>query len=142
MTSACPAYCKSPNFLKILAVVALIFGAATILSGGSVIFGSTEIQLAMGDTVSFVVWFNFVSGFAYVLAAIGLLRRAKWGAYLAIAVAVAIALTFAAFGLHIFNDGAFEPRTVAAMVLRTGVWMLIACVARKSLLRDSSAVAA
>jgi hypothetical protein len=47
------------------------------------------------------------------------------------------ALIFAAFGVHIFMDGAFEMRTVGAMVLRLGLWIAIACIARKSLLQTS-----
>lgn len=135
MIAACPALCKSPNFLHIIGVIALIFGAATIFSGGQILFGPEEKRLAAGAYVPFVLWFNFLAGFAYIVAAIGLFLRTKWGAYLAMFVAGATALTFAAFGVHILMDGAFETRTVGAMTLRTGVWFIIACVARQSLLR-------
>ena len=137
MTITCSTICKSPKFLHVLAAVGLIFGIATVISGGQVIFGPEEKRLAAGAYVPFVVWFNFIAGFAYMMAAIGLFRRARWGAYFAIAIAAATALVFAAFGAHILMDGAFESRTVGAMVLRTGVWIGIACVARQSLLRKS-----
>ena len=137
MTITCPTICKSPKLLHVLAAVALIFGAASVFSGGQVIFGPEEKRLAAGAYVPFVVWFNFTAGFAYIVAAVGLFRRAKWGARLAIMIAAATALVFAALGIHILMDGAFESRTVAAMVLRTGVWVGIACVARQGLLRES-----
>ncbi|MCK5547303.1 MAG: hypothetical protein KAI27_08010 [Rhodospirillaceae bacterium] len=132
MIATCSAYCKNPKLLQILSVIALVFGVATIFSGGQVIFGPEEKRVAAGAYVPFVVWFNFISGFAYVTAAIGLFRRAKWGAYLAIAIAASTAVTFAAFGAHVFMDGAFEARTVGAMILRTGVWIVIACVAQQA----------
>ncbi len=135
MFATCPAYCKSPKLLSILAVVGLVFGATSILSGGQILFGPEEKRIAAGDVVSFVLWFNFIAGFAYMAAAVGLYRRAGWGAYLAIIIAVSTALIFAAFGVHVFSGGAFEARTVGAMILRTGVWVGIACVARQSLLR-------
>ncbi|MDH5188860.1 MAG: hypothetical protein OEW37_07890 [Rhodospirillaceae bacterium] len=133
MITVCPAFCKSPKFLFTLSVVALIFGIASIISGGQVIFGPEEKRIAAGDYVPFVLWFNFVAGFAYVIAAVGLYFRAKWGGYLAIAIALGTALVFAMLGIHILMDGAFEFRTVWAMMLRTGVWVLIACVAHKNL---------
>ena len=135
MNTACPPVCKSPKLLRILGIVALIFGAATIFSGGQVLFGPEEKRLAAGAYVPFVLWFNFLAGFVYIVAAIGLFLRAKWGAYLAIVVAATTALTFAAFGVHILIGEAFEARTVGAMTLRTGVWFIIACVARQGLLR-------
>lgn len=135
MITTCPTICKSPKLLKVLAVVALIFGATSVVSGGQVVFGPEANRIAAGDYVPFVVWFNFFIGFAYMASAIGLFRRAEWGAHLAITIAAATALVFAAFGIHILMDGAFEARTVGAMVLRTGVWIGIACVARQSLLR-------
>ncbi|MDH3335855.1 MAG: hypothetical protein OEL50_04350 [Rhodospirillaceae bacterium] len=135
MIAACPAFCKSPKITSILAVVALVFGIATIISGGQVLFGPEEKRIGAGNYVPFVLWFNFVAGFAYMAAAVGIYLRARWGAYLAIAVFLGTALTFAMFGLHILMDGAYEARTVGAMVLRTGVWALIACSARQSILK-------
>ncbi|MCK5445649.1 MAG: hypothetical protein KAI73_08500 [Rhodospirillaceae bacterium] len=137
MITTCQTICKSPKLLQVLAAVALIFGAVSVFSGGQVIFGPEEKRIAAGAYVPFVVWFNFLAGFAYMAAAVGLYRRAKWGAYLAMLIVAATAVTFAAFGIHIFMDGAFEARTAGAMVIRTGVWLVIACVARQSLLQKS-----
>ena len=91
MIAACPEYCKRPKLLQILAVVALIFGAASVFSGGQIIFGPEEKRLAAGDVVPFVLWFNFVAGFAYMAAAVGLFWRQKWGARLAVGIALATA---------------------------------------------------
>lgn len=134
MIAACPMYCKSPKLLLILATVGLIFGAATIFSGGQVIFGPEENRIAVGDYIPFVVWSNFVAGFAYIIAALGLFLRKKWAVYIAIGIVALTVATFAALGIHVLNGGAFEARTIAAMVLRAGVWMAIAWVARKNLL--------
>jgi hypothetical protein len=38
-------------------------------------------------------------------------------------------ITFAAFGVHVATGGAYEMRTVAAMSLRSLVWLLIAAAA-------------
>ncbi|MDH5748347.1 MAG: hypothetical protein OEY85_03455 [Rhodospirillales bacterium] len=135
MITACPGYCKSPKLLHVLAAVALIFGAASVFSGGQVLFGPEEKRLAAGNYVPFVVWFNFVAGFAYMAAAVGLFLRTKWGAYLSQAIAVATAVIFAVLAVHISTGGAFEARTVGAMTLRTGVWLVIAFVARQGLMR-------
>mgnify|MGYP006337273743 CR=1 FL=1 len=121
--------------LSAAALVAVVFGLLSIASGGRVLFGDAAARQAAGATVSFVLWFNFVAGFAYVIAGAGLWMQQRWGAWLAIAIAVATALTFAAFGAHVYSGGAYEPRTVIAMSLRTLVWATIAAIAWYSLLR-------
>ena len=117
--------------LRVAAVVAVLFGAATVASGGNVLFGSGAA--AAGSYVPFVVWFNFLAGFAYVAAGIGLWLYRRWATRLALALAVLTAAVFAAFGWHVAAGGAFEARTVAAMTLRTLVWTGIAALAWSSL---------
>jgi hypothetical protein len=118
---------KIDGLIRAAAVVAVLFGIATVASGGNVLFGGGAS--AAGDYVPFVVWFNFAAGFFYVAAGYGLWRRRRWAAWLALALAVLTALAFAAFGWHVLGGGAFEARTVAAMALRTLVWIAIAALA-------------
>ena len=127
---------ESPWPLRIAAVVAVAFGALTILSGGTALFGGPEARAAVGDAVPFVLWFNFLAGFAYVAAGIGLWRHRPWAARLALLIALATLAVFAAFGVHIASGGAFEPRTVGAMTLRCVVWLAIAFLAWRLLGRD------
>ncbi len=109
-----------------LAAFALVFGAATIVSGGRVIFGPDAARVAAGRYVPFVVWFNFLAGFAYVGAAVGIAFRARWAGTLAAAIALATLVAFLAFGVHVAAGGAFESRTVAAMAFRLAAWSGIA----------------
>ena len=111
---------------RIVAGFALIFGILTIVSGGRVLFGGPEAQAAAGNAVPFVLWFNFLSGFAYVAAAVGILLLKRWARSLAIALAIAIVAVFALFGWHVLSGGAYEMRTVGAMTLRSAVWIAIA----------------
>ena len=111
--------------LTVAAIIAIAFGLLTLVSGGRALFGGAD----MGAVVPFVLWFNFLAGFAYVVAAIGLWRRQRWAAWLAACIAMATALTFAAFGVHVLAGGAYELRTALAMALRTTVWLVIAVFA-------------
>jgi len=74
----------------VVAAIALAFGALTILSGGRTLFGGAETLAAAGNVVPFVLWFNFLSGFAYMAAGIGILRSKDWGRWIAVGLAVAI----------------------------------------------------
>ncbi len=111
---------------RIVAGLALVFGILTIVSGGQVLFGGPEAQAAAGNAVDFVLWFNFLSGFAYVAAATGIAMRKDWARRLSVGLAIAIVAIFALFGWHIFAGGAYEMRTLGAMVLRSAVWIGIA----------------
>ena len=64
-----------------------------------------------------------------VLAGIGLWRGGAWASMLALGIAVATALIFAAFLWHVLTGGAWEARTMGAMILRTGIWTAIAALA-------------
>ncbi len=113
-----------------IAIFALAFGLLTLYSGGQVIFGGAAARKAAGNYLPLVVWFNFIAGFAYVAAAIGLLTAQRWAPRLALIIAAATALVFLAFGALILTGSPFEMRTVGAMTLRTAVWAGIAWLAR------------
>ena len=51
--------------------------------------------------------------------------------WLASAIATATLLVFAAFGVHVMTGGAYEMRTVAAMTLRSVLWLGIAWLAKR-----------
>ena len=123
----------NPKWVRGAAAVAVLFGAITVFSGGTALFGSAVLRAAYGDVVPHVLWFNFLAGFAYVLAGIGLFRSRRWAAQLAVLIAAASALVLAALGVHVATGGAFETRTVGAMVLRTGVWIVIAVMSCRAL---------
>ena len=55
-----------------ISLVATVFGLLTIKEGGTVLFGDEAARTAAGNYVPFVLWFNFVSGFAYIIAGVGL----------------------------------------------------------------------
>ena len=119
--------------LTLAAGVALVFGALTVLSGGRALFGGAEARMAVGNAVPFVLWFNFTAGFAYIVAGIGLWLSRRWALWLSLAILIATALVFVAFGIHVLGGGAYEGRTVGAMILRTGVWAAISAVAMRHL---------
>lgn len=125
--------------LRIAALATAVFGVLTIRSGGAVLFGPPEAAQAAGQVVSFVLWFNFLAGFAYLAAAAGLWFAVRWGAWTASAIAAATALVFALLGLAIASGAAYEIRTVWAMTLRTGFWVAIAALAWFALARGRPA---
>ncbi|MCK0140010.1 hypothetical protein [Aliiroseovarius sp. F47248L] len=115
---------------KIIAVVALVFGLMTVFSGGNVLFGAAQAREAAGDYIPFVVWFNFLAGFAYIVAAIGLWLDKTWATWLAAAIAAATAIVTLAFAITIIRGSAFEMRTVGALSLRFLFWTVVAVTTR------------
>ena len=64
--------------------------------------------------------------------------RQRWAAWLAIAIATTTVLVFAAFLIHLGSGGAWEQRTLIAMSLRSMVWIVIAAIGSRRLLRCKS----
>ena len=119
--------------VKSLAVVAVLFGLLTFFSGGRTLFADEAAGLAAGAIVPFVLWFNFGAGFVYVACGLGLWGHRRWSVPLALAIAIATAGVFAAFGIHALTGGAYEERTVGAMALRTLLWVAIAWTAHRTI---------
>lgn len=116
----------------IIGIVAVVFGLLTIKSGGAVLFWSEEARIAAGDYVPFVLWFNFISGFFYIIAGIAFWLNKSWSLWLAAAILVGISSVFMALGLSILIvDVPYESRTIGAMVVRTTVWSVILFLAYK-----------
>lgn len=109
-----------------VAIFGGLFGLLTIASGGTALFGSAETKAIAGDVVGFVLWFNFLAGFLYVAAGIGLYARRQWAVRLVVFIAAANTLVLFAFTWHVFSGHAYEPRTSGAMLFRCIVWIAIA----------------
>lgn len=112
-----------PGSLTLAAIIAMAFGMLTILAG-------TRALIAPGEgVVPFVLHFNVAAGFAYVLAGIGLWRRAGWAPGLSALIALATMAVLAAFLFHVAQGGPWMGRTLGALILRSGVWAAIAVIA-------------
>lgn len=110
---------------KIISLIAVGFGLLTIKAGGAVLFGDAAARLDAGNYVPFVLWFNFLAGFAYVIAGVGIWGRRQWSMWLSAAIALATSMVFVVFGMYVLAGGVFEQRTVIAMSLRSGIWISI-----------------
>lgn len=116
-----------------ISLLAFGFGLLTIYSAGIILFGDDSAGVAAGNYVSFVVWFNFVAGFFYIAAGIGLWLQQRWAVWLAAMIVITTAITLAALGFYIYYGEAFELRTLIAMSMRIMVWLVITLVAVKFL---------
>ncbi|HFB64285.1 MAG TPA: hypothetical protein ENJ60_01985 [Aeromonadales bacterium] len=121
----CPEKVSYPFSLKLIAIVAIIFGVLTIRSGGMVLFSDGLARENAGHYVPFVLWFNFSAGFFYLLSAVLMFINPIRGFWLAVIITLSTLLIFALFGLHIMQGGLYETRTVYAMILRVVIWALI-----------------
>ncbi len=125
-----------PVVRYILAAVALVFGAATIKAGASVLFFSGEARSAAGNYVPFVLWANFIGGFLYVTTGLLIFLNSTQALRLSAFIAAMTVAVLVALLIYIAVGGAYEMRTLAAMVFRSGVWAAIALVLKSKKLRE------
>jgi hypothetical protein len=79
----------------------------------------------VGQAVGFVLWFNFLAGFAYALTGALLWQGSPLARSAAIFITLATAIVASAFGVHVMRGGAYEMRTVGALALRLGFWVVV-----------------
>jgi hypothetical protein len=125
-TSATNPLATRPRWVLAAALAAMLFGVVAVAIGGKTLFGGPAERAAAGNIVPFVLWFNFLAGFAYVVTGYGVLRWKRWAAQSAAAIAAATVAVFIALGIHIWVGGAFEMRTIGAMAFRSLVWIALA----------------
>ena len=116
-----------------MAIAAIVFGAMTALAGGRALFGSLESRAGLGNSVPFVLWFNFLVGFVYIPAGAGLLLCRRWAVYVSLFVAISTILVFAAFGVHIIGGRAFEMPTIGALTIRSLFWITVTMVSMRAM---------
>jgi len=104
---------------------AIVFGVLTVATGSMTLRGAID----MGAVISFVLWFNFLAGFAYVACGVLLWRGNRAAFPLALIILAGTLAVFAAFAWHALSGGTYELRTLGAMTLRAGFWVALVWVA-------------
>lgn len=120
-----------------IALLILIFGFATIISGGKALF--TDIGLkTRGNILPLVLWFNFIAGFLYILTGVLTFRLISCAKKLSILLAITNVGVLIYLLNHIYQGGLYETRTLIAMSFRTIFWILLAVYFLKSKLLNKS----
>ncbi len=114
-----------PRWQRPVAVIAMIFGALTLFSGGTALFGGAAEKTLAGNVVPFVLWFNFLAGFVYIYAANALWTYAPTAKSIALILGFATLTIFGLFLVKVAGGTPFEMRTIGAMTLRSGFWLVI-----------------
>jgi hypothetical protein len=117
------------------AIAAIAFGVLTVMTGGQALFGGSESRANFGNVVPFVLRFNFLAGFVYIVTGVGLLLRRRWAVFASLFIAVSTILVFVAFGVHVIGGGAFERRTVGALTIRSLFWVAVTMVSNRAMRR-------
>jgi hypothetical protein len=123
------------RIVKWMAIAAVVFGVVTVLTGSRALFGSLESRADFGNAVPFVLWFNFLAGFVYIVAGAGLLLSRRWAVHTSLFVTVFTILVFVAFGVHVIGGGAFERRTIGALTIRSLFWIALTIVSMRAMKR-------
>ncbi len=123
--------------IRVLSIIAVIFGFMTVISGSAVLFSNGAVQKSAGNYVGFVVWFNLLTGFGYIIAGYGVWKLRKWSVTLSFAITVGILLVFLALCVHVKQGELYEMRTFYALTFRMLLWLTISIVSYRKIARQS-----
>jgi len=106
---------------RLLALVALLFGLVTIVTGTRVLAGSDPGYPVYQP----LLVYNVALGFAYIAAGVLAWRSAQRGKRAALAIFALNLVVLAAIAWLYSSGGAVAPESVRAMILRTSVWLVL-----------------
>ena len=124
-------FTKNNLIISAIGLLAIGFGVLTLKSGGFALFGGESGRQFAGKYVSFVLWFNFIAGFFYILSGLGIFFKKHWGVTIAKILALSTIIIFLAFAVTIFSGLDYEMRTVGAMTLRSTFWVVVFMFSKK-----------
>ena len=107
------------------AVIAGLFGVATLFAGGSVLLGSDPGYVVFRP----LLIYNTIMGVAYLAAGITLWRSIILGKYAAGVIFLLNILVLLGITLVYRSGGAVAVESLGAMTLRTVVWLVLFLVA-------------
>jgi hypothetical protein len=120
-----PDQSKNPLHLRIilgtLALVAILFGLATIVAGFRVLTGSNPGYIVFRP----LLIYNAAMGFAYIAAGVTAWRSSYRGKYAAATIFVLNAFVLAAILILYTTGSAIAIDSLRAMTLRTVVWLVL-----------------
>ncbi len=105
-----------------------LFAALTFYLSTSVILDLFGVRESEGQYVLFVVWANWICSLIYFAAIYGILKKKRWPVYLLVLTVVILLLAEVGLQIHIYTGGAYERKTVFALLFRAGVSGLFAWV--------------
>jgi hypothetical protein len=106
---------------KILAFVAAAFGLVTIVAGGRVLAGADPGYIVFRP----LLIYNATMGFAYLAAAIIMLRNLNRGKFAAATIFLLNLLVLGVIGSLYVAGSAVAIDSIRAMTFRTGVWLVL-----------------
>ena len=114
-----------PRYLRLIqwvfALVAALFGLATIIAGGRVIAGADPGYIVFRP----LLIYNAAMGIAYVAAGVIAWRSLDRGKYAAVTIFVLNFLVLGAIGYLYATGSAVAIDSLRAMTLRTVVWLVL-----------------
>lgn len=110
----------------LLAFLLGLFGALTFYLSTSVILDLFGVRESEGQYVLFVVWANWVSSVLYFTAVYGILKKRKWAFYVLLASIGILLVAEIGLQVHISNGGAYEQKTVFALLFRAALTAVFA----------------
>ena len=122
---------KKANFW--IALIIFVFGVLTLVSGGRALLTEGGLD-PRRNAIPLILWFNFVSGFFYVLTSYLTFALNSCAKKVSLVLAGFNALALLYLVGHIFQGGLFENRTLAAMSFRAIFWIALVTYFQRSAL--------
>lgn len=125
--------CPTSRLHRAAIVVALLFGVLTLFAGTRVLLGADPGHAVLRP----LLLFNTAMGAAHVAAAVLLRRDLRLGRQVAGEIARLNLLVLGALLVYAAGGGTVAGDSVAAMLLRTGVWAALFAAAGRVLRRQA-----
>ena len=123
------------NKHRLVAILAFVPGLLSIKEGGSVLLG---ISIPSYHVLPWLVVYNVVVAFVSLIAGTGIWMQRTWGSILAAVILLSHGCVFLLVFFRFMFREPVAPISVMAMMVRTGLWLVIYLLLRWAGIRKQS----
>ncbi len=112
------------------AIVAALFGWLSIIKGGLQIVSPEAVQRLSGESLTHIVMFNAMAGFAYLGGAWALWENRPSASWIALSIGIATLVVLSGYLVTVESGEPVDARTAATLPIRAAFWLLVAWACR------------
>ena len=107
-----------------ISIILVIYSLITLFLSSSLLLDLFDVRMQNKNYVDFVVWGNLMCGILYLISSFGFLKSKNWAIKPLISAVIILITVFIGLQFHINAGGAYQEKTLGALIFRLVITIL------------------